>query len=114
MSYARLLTHQVNVSRTTETADGMGGNVTAEAIVLRGIPCRFNAMSGDDLKIYADRLGTLAGFKVFMEGGRDIREGDLLIKCDDGRLFDVKLRMDWDEQKLYLTLICSERARKVE
>jgi hypothetical protein len=71
-------------------------------------------MSGQELAFYADKLGTLAGFTVFMEGGRDVREGDLLVKTDDTRYFDVKLKKDYDEQGRMLTLVCSERARRVE
>jgi head-tail adaptor len=114
MSYAALLTHECNVTRTSQTADSSGGYTTAEVTILRRIPCRFNAMSGKDYALYADKLGTLAGFTVFMEGGRDVREGDLLVKTDDSRQFDVKLRKDFDEQKRFLTLICAERARVVE
>jgi rod shape-determining protein MreC len=44
----------------------------------------------------------------------DIKEGDLLEKVDDDRLFDVKLRRDYDEQGRMLTLVCTERDRTVE
>lgn len=114
MSYANLLTHTCNVTRTTETPDGSGGYTSVETMILRRIPCRFNAMSGNDLALYADKLGTLAGFTVFMEGGRDIREGDVLVKCDDSRQFDVKLKKNYDEQDRMFTLICAEHARVVE
>ena len=114
MSYAGLLDNECNVTRTVQTADGYGGYTVAESTLFRRIPCRFNAMSGQDLQIYADRLGALAGFTVFMEAGRDIREGDLLVKAGDGRKFDVKLVRNYDEQGRFLTLICTERARRVE
>jgi hypothetical protein len=92
MSYAGLLTHECNVTRTTRTADGSGGFVTTTAIIHRRVRCRFN---------------------VFMEAGRKILEGDILAKTDDSRQFDVRLRKNWDEQDKYLTLICEERGRKV-
>lgn len=113
MSYAGLLTHRVNVVRATQAADGMGGWTTTSATIYHRLSARFNAMSGAEYAQYADKLGTQAGFNVFMEGGRDIREGDLLVKIDDNRQFDVRLKKDYDEQGKYLTLICSERSRKV-
>lgn len=121
MSYAGLLDNRCNVSRTSQTADSHGGYTTTETVIYRRIPCRFNAMSAGDLSLYADRLGTLAGFVVFMEAGRSILEGDLLTKGDTrhgrndrARQFDVKLVRNYDEQDRFLTLICAERARKVE
>jgi len=114
MSYASLLPHLCNVSRTTRTADGMGGYTSAESVVLRRVPCRFDAMSSKTLAIYADKLGTLAGFTVYMEAGRRVLEGDLLIKTDDSRQFDVLLVKNYDELGKYLTVECVERARAVE
>jgi head-tail adaptor len=113
MSYAGLLTHECNVQRTTRTADGSGGFTTTTAIIHRRVRCRFNTMSSKEYAIWADKLGTLAGFVVFMEAGRKILEGDILVKTDDSRQFDVRLRKNFDEQDKYLTLICEERGRKV-
>jgi len=114
MSYSSLLTHMVRVTRTTQTADGMGGYTATETALYQRLPARFNAMTARELAIYADKLGTMAGFTVFLEAGPDIREGDLLVKMDDGRSFDVRLVKNWDEQERFLTVICTERGRKVE
>jgi head-tail adaptor len=114
MSYASLLPHLCNVSRTSQTADGSGGFTATETIVLRRVPCRFNAMSSKSLAIYADKLGTLAGFTVYMEAGRRVLEGDMLVKCDDARQFDVLLVKNYDELGKFLTIECAERARAVE
>lgn len=112
MSYAGLLDNQLHVTRSTRTADGYGGWTTTDVMIYRRVPCRFNAMSGNDMSLYADKLGALAGFTVFMEAGRDVRENDLLTKTDDGRKFDVKLVRNYDEQGRFLTIVCAERARK--
>jgi len=117
MSYTALLTHLVNVTRTSMTADGMGGYTSTESTIYRRLSARFNAMSARELSIYADKLGTLAGFTVFLESHRHgpmLKEGDLLVKVDDGRKFDVLLVKNWDEHDRFLTLVCAERARKVE
>ncbi len=114
MSYASLLPDLCDVKRTARTADGVGGYTSSDSIILRRIACRFNSMSASELALYADKLGTLAGFTVFMEGRHRILEGDLLVKVDDSRQFDVLLVKDYDLQKRFKTLACRERAWVVE
>lgn len=114
MSYASLLPDLCNVQRTVEIADGSGGFTSTESTVLRRLACRFNAMGERHLAVYADKLGTQAGFIVFMEGRHKILEGDTIIKIGDNRQFGVLLVKNYDEQGRFLTIVCRERDRSVE
>ena len=114
MSFARLLNETVNVQRTTEVADGTGGFTTTTAFILRNIPCRFNALGTRDMIMAYDKPIVFADSLCFMEYQAAVHEGDMLIKCDDSRKFEVKLLMDWDEAKNYMKLAVREWARTVE
>lgn len=102
---------EVNVRRTTNVADLRGGFTTTTAIILRRIPCRFNALTSKDLMLAYDKQKVFANYLCFMEYESEIREGDELIKTDDSRVFEVKLKMDWDEQKNELKLAVLEKDR---
>lgn len=102
---------EVNVRRTTNVADGQGGYTTTTAIILRRIPCRFNALTSKDLTLAYDKQKSFANFICYMEYVSEIREGDELIKTDDSRVFEVKLKMNWDEVKNYLKLAVLEKDR---
>lgn len=102
---------EVDVRRITNVADGQGGYTTTTAIILRRIPCRFNAMTSKDLMLAYDKQKVFANYYCFMEYESEIREGDELIKTDDSRVFEVKLKMDWDEKKNYLKLAVLELDR---
>ena len=114
MSFARMMNTTVNVQRATDTADGTGGYTTSTAIILRNIPCRFNALSTREMILAYDKPTVFANFICFMGYQEDIREGDVLIKCDDSRTFDVRLKMEWDEARNYLKLAVMERGRQVQ
>ena len=111
MSFPSLLIHTADVIRSVDTPDGKGGFTTATVTAMRRVPCRFNAMSAKTMALIADKLKVLAGFTVYMKGGVDIREGDVLLKNDDSRKFDVKLRENVDELGRMLKLTVSERDR---
>lgn len=111
MSFGRLLNQAVDVQRTTRVADGSGGWTTAGTLILRAIPCRFNALGTRDMIMAYDKPIVFADSLCFMGYQASIREGDMLIKCDDSRQFEVKLLMDWDEARNYLKLAVRELAR---
>jgi len=102
---------EVNVRRTTQVADGQGGYTTTTAIILRRLPCRFNALTSKDLMLAYDKQKVFANYVCFLEYESNVREGDELIKTDDSRVFEVKLKMDWDEKKNYLKLAVLELDR---
>jgi len=102
----------VNVKRITDTDDGQGGfsGGTPSVLYFR-VPCRFNAMTEKEIALIADKQDVKAEYKVFLEYRSGIQEGDFLIKTDDNRQFNIKLIMDWDEDKRMMRLAVAEEGR---
>ena len=98
----------VNIKSQTLTADGYGGYTNAWAIMYRRISARFNAMTSKEIQMLHDKQEVLADFSVNMKYRSGITEGMLLVKTDDSRTFEIKLVMDWDEDKTQLKLAVKE------
>ena len=111
MSFDRMMNSAVDIVRTTRVADGSGGWTTTTATIASAVPCRFNALSTREMILAYDKQTVFANFTLFMGYRTDVAEGDALVKCDDSRTFEVRLKMAWDEARNYLKLAVLERAR---
>ena len=100
-----------NIKAKIRTSDNQGGFTTTWAIIYRRILCRFNALSSEEIAVLWDKQAILADYKVNLEYLSGIKEGNRLIKMDDSREFEIKLKMDWDEDNQMLTLACHEIGR---
>lgn len=109
MSIAALLNKMVDIKRSTPNPDGQGGsgNLTW-ATIYRRIPCRFNALTTNELAFIYDKQMVTANYVVYLEPA-DIRENDRLYL--GSRIFDVKLIMNWDESDKYMKIAVLEANR---
>ena len=104
-------TSYISVKSEALTSDGQGGFSQTWTTTHRRIPCRFNAMTEKEIAYLWDQQAVQANYKVYMEYVSGIKENDRLVKQGDGREFDVKLVMDWDEDKTFLRLAVQEKDR---
>ena len=100
-----------DIKREVLTEDEYGGYTTTWVIKHRRVLCRFNALSATTQALLWSKQATLADYYIYLEYLSDIKEGDRLIKMDDSREFEVKLKMDWDEDRSMLKLACLEVGR---
>jgi head-tail adaptor len=110
MSFAGLLDSTVNVIRLVTADDGAGGQTTTDSIILRRIPCRFEALSGSKAQAAYAKLTVIPDMIVYMEYHSGIKEGDRLTDSK-GREYSIALVEDWSLQGRYLKLAVTEIAR---
>ena len=108
MSVAALLNKTVDVKRLTKAADNQGGYTSTWTTIYRRIPCRFNALTTNELAFTYDKQQVTANYAVYLEP-LDVREGDRLYF--GSRVFDVKLIMNWDESNKYMKFAVMETNR---
>lgn len=109
MSFKSLLDSKVNIQRKTQTADGQGGYTTTWAVVLRNVPCRFQALTSKEAALTYDKAAVFANYFVHMEHTTSVAEGDRLYLGT--RVFEVKMVVDYAEMGKYLKLAVLEIGR---
>jgi len=107
MSFRSLLNNTCNIKQRVDTADGQGGYTSTWSILYRRIPCRFNALTADEMTILYDKQNIQADYKLFLEYRSGIKEGNRAV-LSNGRIFDVVLVMNWDEANRMLKLAITE------
>ncbi|MBE3087631.1 MAG: head-tail adaptor protein [Chloroflexi bacterium] len=110
MSFAGLLDSTVNVIRLVTADDNSGGQTTTDTIILRRIPCRFEALSGKQAQAMYAKLTTMPDMICYMQFHSGIKEGDGLVDSK-GREYAIALVEDWSLQGRYLKLAVTEIAR---
>ena len=114
MSYETMLTTgkarptYVNIKHQALTPDGYGGYTNTWAVLYRRVSARFNSMTSKEIQMLHDKQEVLADFSVNLKYRSGIKEGMALVKTDDNRTFEIKLVMDWDEDKTQLKLAVKE------
>lgn len=103
----------VNIKSSSSGAEDALGGYTgpSRAVIYTNVLCRFNALTTKEVAIFSDKQDVKANYYVYMEYMSGIKETDRLVKIDDGREFDVKLILDWDEDRNYMKLAVLEVAR---
>jgi len=114
MSFPGLLNNTVSIKRLSLSGadDGMGGwdGTESYTVTHRRVKCRFNALPKREQVIAYNKKEVFANWYCYMEYRSGIQEQDRLY-MRDGREFEVKLLMDWDEAKNYLKLAVLEIER---
>jgi len=102
---------KVNIVQETLTADGAGSFTSVWTTIYFNITCRFNALPKREEIIAYNKTTVFANQYVYLMYLSAIKEGNRLIKTDDGREFEVKLIQDWDEDRNYMKLAVLEVGR---
>lgn len=109
MSLHSMMNREVDVYRlqASTTVDEIGGASTPTwKCIYRRVKCRFNAMTTRDLALVWDKKTVFGNYYCYMEYRPDIKEGDRFYLGN--RIFEVKLRMEWDEARNFIKFAVME------
>jgi head-tail adaptor len=107
MSFRSLLNQTVTIKRASYATGADGRQARTWAVLYRRVKCRFEALHSKETVIAYDKATTFANYFVHLEYLSGIKEGDRLY-MDNGRTFDVKLVMNFDEANDIMKLAVME------
>lgn len=102
------LRHKITIERETETPDGMGGSSLAwVSITAHPIKAMIKPLSGGE-SLHAMRLEAKVSHRIIIRYRTDIKTSDRINY--NGRLMQIRAKIDLEERHKWLELICEEGA----
>ena len=111
MSFTGHLDKTITISREVAGAsDGMGGTAASTwAVIYVRVPAAIVIIDKREQIIQYDKKSVFADFYWYLEPLSAVREGNRI--SWDGRTFEVKLKMAWQENARFMKLACVEISR---